>query len=92
MTIDVPRAAPRVARWHLLALLALIGLGLATLAGQSLGAPPPATTSSQRGSAAAFAPVSTPADQRTTAGCWITGDLVGEANPADVAAARCGRP
>jgi hypothetical protein len=89
-TIHLPsitRLPVRSIRRSLLLGLLLVGVAAALLAvGLGLAEAPVegARAVSSPASTAASTPV--PADR---ASCWVTGDLVGEGNPADLAAALC---
>jgi hypothetical protein len=74
---------------HLLVLL-LAAVALAVLFSHSLAAIPLAAAPDMARSAPAFvAPTMPDTDQPARSACWVTGDLVGEANPAAVAASLC---
>jgi hypothetical protein len=65
------------------AALVLIALGTRLGSPPVEGAPAAAVISTSAVSSAAVASPAT--------GCWVTGDLVGEGNPADLATALCGQ-
>ena len=74
--------ARRAGRWLVLvgAALVLIAFGARLSSAPVEGAPPPSSATNVASSLpASMAP----------SGCWVTGDLVGEGNPADLAAALC---
>jgi hypothetical protein len=84
------RAHPTFARWLLVvAALATLALGL----GARLSTAPAETTSQAAAqvSVTASEPVLASIGPAGAMGCWVTGDMVGEGNPVDVAGALCGR-
>jgi hypothetical protein len=80
-------AAPHAGGWgqRRLVLGALAAVGLYLSAGGVLAAPAPETISPPLALPTATAP-----DPSAAAGCWATGDLVGNANPATITALLCG--
>ena len=71
--------ARRAGRWLVLvgAALVLIAFGARLSSAPVEGAPPPSASTNV---------ASAPPASMAPSGCWITGDLVGEGNPADLAA------
>ena len=74
--------ARRTGRWLVLvgAALALIVFGARLSSAPVEGAPPPSSATNL---------ASSPPPAPAPSGCWVTGDLVGEGDPADLAAALC---
>jgi hypothetical protein len=74
-------------------ILAVIVLAVCILAGTMLasGAPAPSASGSASSLEAPTAP-SVDATPTHVESCWVTGDLVGDANPAEIARTLCGEP
>ena len=74
--------ARHAGRWLVLvgAALVLIAFGARLSSAPVEGAPPPSSVTNV---------ASSPPASIAPSGCWVTGDMVGEANPADLAAALC---
>jgi hypothetical protein len=84
-----PFARPAGRSLLIAAAAAVLLLGI----GAHLSTAPAATAvqATAQASLTASSPQLASSDSSYATGCWVSGDLVGEGNPADLAAAFCGR-